>query len=108
MKNLVEKDVEVVITTGGTGLTPRDVPPEATLKVIERRIYGTEIAMIIEALKHTPYGMLLRAIVGVSNKTLIINLPGSPKAVKENLNVLLPVIPYAIEKINGSSTNCVK
>ena len=106
LRNLVEKDIDVILTTGGTGLTPRDVTPDATLKVIEKRIYGMEIAMIVEALKHTPNGMLSRAIVGISNKTLIINLPGSPKAVKENLNVLLPAIPHAIEKIKGSNTDC--
>ncbi|MDK2886036.1 MAG: hypothetical protein PWP54_594 [Thermosipho sp. (in: thermotogales)] len=106
LRNLVKKDIDVILTTGGTGLTPRDVTPEATLKVIEKRIFGMEIAMIVEALKHTPHGMLSRAIVGISNKTLIINLPGSPKAVKENLSVLLPAIPHAIEKIKGSDTDC--
>ncbi|SHH47379.1 MogA/MoaB family molybdenum cofactor biosynthesis protein [Thermosipho atlanticus] len=108
LNSLVKKDIDVILTTGGTGLTPRDVTPEATLKVIERRIYGMEIAMIVEALKHTPHGMLSRAIVGIANKTLIINLPGSPKAVKENLNVLLPAIPHAVEKIKGSNVECGK
>ncbi|GAB6189472.1 MogA/MoaB family molybdenum cofactor biosynthesis protein [Marinitoga arctica] len=108
LKDLVKNDIDVILTTGGTGLTPRDVTPEATLKVIERRIYGMEIAMIIEALKHTPHGMLSRAIVGVANETLIINLPGNPKAVKENLQVLLPAIPHAIEKIKNLGGDCAR
>ncbi|WP_206076373.1 MogA/MoaB family molybdenum cofactor biosynthesis protein [Marinitoga lauensis] len=108
LKDLVKKDIDVILTTGGTGLTPRDVTPEATLKVIERRIYGMEIAMITEALKHTPHGMLSRAVVGVANETLIINLPGSPKAVKENLKVLLPAIPHAVEKIKNLGGDCAR
>ena len=108
LKDLVKKDIEVILTTGGTGLTSRDVTPEATLNVIERRIYGMEIAMITEALKHTPHGMLSRAVVGVANETLIINLPGSPKAVKENLKVLLPAIPHAVEKIKNLGGDCAR
>lgn len=108
LKDLVKKDIDIILTTGGTGLTPRDVTPEATLEVIERRIYGMEIAMIIEALKHTPHGMLSRAVVGVANNTLIVNLPGSPRAVKENLNVLLPAIPHAIEKIKNLGGDCAR
>ncbi|AEX85895.1 cytoplasmic protein [Marinitoga sp. 1135] len=106
LRNLVKEDIDLILTTGGTGLTTRDVTPEATLEVIERRIYGMEMAMIIEALKHTPHGMLSRAVVGIANKTLIINLPGSPRAVRENLAVLLPAIPHAVEKINDSPVEC--
>ncbi|SHF25020.1 molybdopterin adenylyltransferase [Marinitoga hydrogenitolerans DSM 16785] len=109
LKELIKKEgIDLILTTGGTGLTPRDVTPEATLKVIEKRIYGMEIAMIVEALKHTPHGMLSRAIVGIANETLIINLPGSPKAVKENLNVLLPAIPHAIDKIKNLGGDCAR
>ncbi|MBM7558365.1 MogA/MoaB family molybdenum cofactor biosynthesis protein [Marinitoga litoralis] len=108
LKEIIKKDVDIILTTGGTGLTPRDVTPEATLEVIERRIYGMEMAMIIEALKHTPHGMLSRAVVGVANNTLIINLPGSPKAVKENLNVLLPAISHAVEKIKNIGGDCAR
>ena len=108
LKKLVKEDIDVIITTGGTGLTSRDVTPEATLKVIERRVYGMEIAMIVEALKHTPHGMLSRAVVGIANKTLIINLPGSPKAVEENLKVLLPALPHAIEKIKDLGGDCAE
>ncbi len=93
--------VDLVLTTGGTGLTRRDVTPEATLAVIDRRVHGIEIAMICNSLKHTPNGMLSRAVAGVRGKTLIVNLPGSVKAVEENLPFLLQAIPHAIEKIGG-------
>lgn len=108
LKDLVNKNIDIILTTGGTGLTPRDVTPEATLEVIERRVYGMEIAMIVEALKHTPRGMLSRAVVGVANNTLIINLPGSPRAVRENLSVLLPAIPHAVEKIKNIGGDCAQ
>jgi len=108
LKEIIKKDLDIILTTGGTGLTPRDVTPEATLEVIERRIYGMEMAMIIEALKHTPHGMLSRAVVGVANNTLIINLPGSPKAVKENLNVILPAIHHDVEKLKNIGGDCAR
>ncbi len=106
--SLCEKGYDLVITTGGTGVSPRDVTPEATLSVIEKRLYGMEIAMMNESLKHTPFGMLSRAIVGVKNQTLIINLPGSPKAVQENLQVILSALPHAVEKIKGSTADCAE
>ena len=93
--------VDLVLTTGGTGLTKRDVTPEATLAVIDRRVYGMEVAMICNSLKYTPNGMLSRAVVGVRGKTLVVNLPGSVKAVRENLSALIPALPHAIEKIKG-------
>lgn len=91
--------VDLIVTTGGTGLTQRDVTPEATLDVIDKRIPGLEEAMRAESIKITPHGMLSRAVAGLRNKTLIINLPGSPKAVRENLSVVLPAIPHAIELV---------
>jgi len=106
--NLCENKYDLVITTGGTGLSPRDVTPEATLAVVEKRIHGMEIAMINESLKYTPLGMLSRAVVGIRAQTLIINLPGSPKAVSENLEAILPVIPHALEKIKGSMIDCAE
>ncbi|HEY8541349.1 MAG TPA: MogA/MoaB family molybdenum cofactor biosynthesis protein [Pseudothermotoga sp.] len=106
--DLCEKNFDLIITTGGTGVSPRDVTPDATLSIVEKRLYGMEIAMMNESLKHTPFGMLSRAVVGVRGQTLIINLPGSPKAVQENLNVILPAIPHAIEKIKGSTIDCVR
>jgi len=92
-------NVDLIISTGGTGLSPRDVTPEATLDVIDKRTPGIEEAMRAESMKITPYGMLSRAVAGVRGKTLIINLPGSPKAVKETLSVVLPALPHAIEII---------
>jgi len=98
--------VDLVLTTGGTGLSPRDVTPDATLKVIEREIPGIAEAMRSEGLKKTPFAMLSRAVAGVRGKTLIINLPGSPKAVRENLAAILDVLPHAVEKIKGSQKDC--
>ncbi|MCC6347686.1 MAG: MogA/MoaB family molybdenum cofactor biosynthesis protein [Nitrospirales bacterium] len=100
--------VDVILTTGGTGLSPRDVTPEATLEVIEREIPGIAEAMRMEGLKKTRRAMLSRAVAGVRGKTLIINLPGSPVAVKENLEIILDVIPHAVEKIKGSPEECAR
>jgi molybdenum cofactor synthesis domain-containing protein len=100
------KLVDLILTTGGTGLGPRDVTPEATIEVIDRQIPGIAEAMRIEGLKKTRRAMLSRAVAGVSGKTLIINLPGSPKAVKENLEIILGVLPHAIEKIKGDTSEC--
>ena len=100
------KEVDLIITTGGTGLSPRDVTPEATLEVIDRQVPGIAEAMRSEGLKKTSRAMLSRAVTGVKGRSLIINLPGSPKAVKENLAVILDVIPHAIEKIKGDTSEC--
>jgi len=100
------KEVDLIITTGGTGLSPRDVTPEATLEVIDRQVPGIAEAMRSEGLKKTSRAMLSRAVAGVKGRSLIINLPGSPKAVKENLAVILDVIPHAIEKIKGDTSEC--
>ncbi|MDA8214718.1 MAG: MogA/MoaB family molybdenum cofactor biosynthesis protein [Nitrospiraceae bacterium] len=100
--------VDLILTTGGTGLSPRDVTPEATMDVIEREIPGIAEAMRMEGLKKTNRAMLSRAVAGVRGQTLIINLPGSPTAVKENLEVILDVIPHAIEKIKGSTEECAR
>jgi molybdopterin adenylyltransferase len=101
-----EDDLDVLITTGGTGLTPRDVTPEATLAVVDRIIPGFAEAMRAESLKKTPYAMLSRAVVGTRGKCLIINLPGSPKAVRECLEVILPVLPHAVETLKGQAGEC--
>jgi molybdenum cofactor synthesis domain-containing protein len=100
--------VDLVLTTGGTGLSPRDVTPEATLDVIEREIPGITEAMRMEGLKKTGRAMLSRAVAGVKGQTLIINLPGSPTAVMENLEVIMDVIPHAIEKIKGDTKECAR
>ncbi len=98
--------VDLILTTGRTGLSPRDVTPEATLDVIEREIPGIAETMRMEGLKKTRRAMLSRAVAGVRGRTLIINLPGSPAAVRENLEVILDVLPHAIEKIKGSPEEC--
>ena len=100
------KKVDLVLTTGGTGLSPRDVTPEATLEVIDKEVPGIAEAMRSAGLKKTNRAMLSRAIAGVRGNTLIINLPGSPKAVKEGLEAVMEVIPHAIEKIKGSTAEC--
>jgi len=92
--------VDVILTTGGTGFSKRDITPEATLSVVERVIPGFTEAMRYESLKITPHAMLSRAVAGIRNKTMIINLPGSPKAAIENLKVILPVIPHAVQILN--------
>lgn len=100
------KSVDLIITTGSTGLSPRDVAPDATLEVIEREIPGIAEAMRMAGLKKTNRAMLSRAVAGVRGKTLIINLPGSPKAVKEGLEAIMDVIPHAVEKIKGNAEDC--
>lgn len=101
-----EDGVDILITTGGTGLTPRDVTPEATLAVVDRIVPGFAEAMRAESLKKTPHAMLSRAVVGTRGKCLIINLPGSPKAVRECLEVILPALPHAVETLKGQSDEC--
>ncbi|MFQ5586032.1 MAG: molybdopterin adenylyltransferase [Thermodesulfobacteriota bacterium] len=101
-----EKRLDLILTTGGTGVSPRDVTPEATRAVIERELPGMAEAMRAESLSKTPYAMVSRAVCGVRGETLIINLPGSPKAVRENLAVVLPAINHTIEKIKGSTREC--
>lgn len=100
--------VDLILTTGGTGLSPRDVTPDATLDVIDREIPGIAEVMRAEGMKKTLRSMLSRAIAGVRGRTLIINLPGSPKAVEENLAVILGVIGHAIEKIKGDTSDCAR
>ncbi|MBI1987491.1 MAG: MogA/MoaB family molybdenum cofactor biosynthesis protein [Nitrospinae bacterium] len=99
-------EVDLVVTTGGTGLAPRDVTPEATAAVIEREVPGLAEAMRMEGLKVTPLAMLSRAVAGIRKGTLIVNLPGSPKGARENLAVILPVLPHAIEKLLGDPGEC--
>jgi len=101
-----EDDLDVLITTGGTGLTPRDVTPEATLAVVDRIVPGFAEAMRAESLKKTPMAMLSRAVVGARGKCLIINLPGSPKAVRECLEVILPALSHAVETLKGQAGEC--
>ena len=96
------KELDVILTTGGTGFSPRDVTPEATRAVIERDAPGLAEAMRAASLKITPHAMLSRVATGICKKTLIINLPGSPKGAVENLQVVLPVLPHAIKLLQES------
>ncbi len=95
------RDVNLIITTGGTGLAPRDNTPEATLQVIEREAPGLAEAMRTETLKQTPMAMISRGVCGVRFGTLIINLPGSPKGVRESFAVIKPVLNHAIDLLSG-------
>jgi molybdopterin adenylyltransferase len=94
------------VTTGGTGLSPRDVTPEATRSVIEREVPGIADLMRLESLKITPKAALSRAVSGIRKGTLIINLPGSVKGVRECLAALRPILPHAAETLKQSSLNC--
>lgn len=89
--------LDVILTTGGTGFAPRDITPEATLKVIERRTPGLVEAIRAKSLKITPHAMLSRAEAGIRGRVLVINFPGSPKAVQENFEVIAPVLPHAVD-----------
>lgn len=92
--------VNLILTSGGTGFSPRDVTPEATKSVIERETPGITEALRAESLKITRHAMLSRAVAGIRGRTLIINLPGNPKAVRENMDVLLPILPHALELLS--------
>jgi molybdenum cofactor synthesis domain-containing protein len=96
-------DVNLILTTGGTGFGPRDNTPEATRRVIEREAQGLSEAMRAETLKQTPMAMISRGVSGIRSGTLIINLPGSPKAVRESFVVIRPVLPHAIDLISGKT-----
>jgi molybdenum cofactor synthesis domain-containing protein len=98
--------IDLILTTGGTGVAPRDVTPEATLAVIDRELPGMAEAMRAESLKKTSHAMISRAVAGIRKQTLIVNLPGSPRAVRENLAVILPAIPHTMEKIKGDPSDC--
>ena len=101
-----KEGIDLIITTGGTGLSPRDVTPEATLVVLDRMAPGFAEAMRAESLKKTPTAMLSRAVAGIRGGSLIINLPGSPRAVRECLEVILPALPHAIEVLRGEAGEC--
>ena len=103
----VDQDkIDLILTTGGTGVSPTDVTPEAMREVIEKEIPGMAEAMRAASLLKTPYAVLSRAMVGIRGRSLIINLPGSQKAAWENIEVLLPALPHALDKIQGGTSDC--
>ncbi len=98
--------LDLVLTTGGTGLSPRDVTPEVSRELFTREAPGFAEAMRAASLSVTPHAMLSRAASGIRGCTLIVNLPGSPRAARENLQVILPALPHGLEKLSGSPTEC--
>jgi molybdenum cofactor synthesis domain-containing protein len=105
----VDKDgVDLILTTGGTGLSARDITPEATARVIEREIPGMAEAMRAASMAKTPHAMISRALAGVRRQSMIINLPGSPKGVRENLEVVYPALEHALLKLKGDPSECAR
>jgi len=103
----VDKEgLSLIVTSGGTGLSPTDITPQAMLEVIDYQVPGMSEAMRAESLKKTPHAMLSRAIAGARGSCLIINLPGSPGGVKDNLSVILPALTHALSKLGGDTTDC--
>jgi molybdopterin adenylyltransferase len=99
-----EAHVDLIVTTGGSGLTPRDVTPEATRAVIEREAPGLAELLRFEGYRKTPLAVLARGVAGVRGRTLIINLPGSPRAVREGMETLSPILPHAVKMVRGVDT----
>ncbi|MDW8064332.1 MAG: MogA/MoaB family molybdenum cofactor biosynthesis protein [Anaerolineae bacterium] len=103
-----EEGLDLILTTGGTGLSPRDLTPEATRSLLEREVPGIAEALRFYGLQQTPFAMLSRGIAGVRGKTLIINLPGSPRAVREGMDVLVRILPHAIALLRGEISSSVE
>lgn len=106
VKKLASSGWGLIVTTGGTGLSPRDFTPEALIPVLDRRLPGFEQVMFSEGLTHTPRAVLSRCLAGTLGRTMLIALPGSRRAAQENLAALLPVLPHALEKLNGDMSDC--
>ncbi len=101
-----EEKLDLILTTGGTGVSPRDLTPDATRQVLDKEIPGLAEAMRAASMKITPHAMISRAMAGIRGRSLIINLPGSPKGARENLSVVLPALTHAMEKIQGDDRDC--
>lgn len=108
MRRLCAEQVDLILTTGGTGFSPRDWTPEATLDVIERQVPGIPEAMRMNSLQITKRAMLSRAVAGICQQTLIINLPGSPKAVRENLEFIVTELAHGLEILRGQAQDCAR
>jgi len=106
LRDFSDEGIQMIFTTGGTGFAPRDVTPEATLGIIEKEASGFAEAMRQRSLEITPHAMLSRARSGIRKKSLIINLPGSPKAVRENLGFIEKALPHAVELLKGDVSDC--
>ncbi len=100
--------LDLIVTTGGTGVAPRDLTPDATKDVIDRELPGMAEAMRMESFKITPHSVISRGVAGIRGRTLIINLPGSPKAASENLITIIKAIPHAVSKIKGDPADCAE
>lgn len=105
-KQIDKNEIDLIITTGGTGLTSRDVTPEATKMVIEKDLPGFAEIMRLESYKITPHGIISRALCGIRGQSIVINLPGSPKAAIECLSFVLPALPHALSKLKDDATDC--
>jgi molybdenum cofactor synthesis domain-containing protein len=103
-----EERIDLIVTTGGTGVSPSDVTPEAMRLILDREIPGMGEAMRAASLLKTPHAILSRAMAGIRKRSLIINLPGSTRAARENIEVLLPALPHALDKIQGGASDCAK
>jgi molybdopterin adenylyltransferase len=107
LKRMVDKyHCDLILTTGGTGFSPRDITPEATKAVIEREVPGLAEYMRAESVKKIATALLSRAVCGIRGQSLIVNLPGSPRGVKENLEFILPVLPHGLAKLKGDTEEC--
>ncbi len=108
LNQAAENNINLILTTGGTGFSVRDITPEATKKILEREAPGIAEALRSNSAKYTVKAMLSRGIAGIKNKSIIVNLPGSPKAVKENVEFLLPNIVHGIDILTGAAAECAR
>ncbi len=107
LKELTDRqEIDIIITNGSTGIAPRDIAPDVTAKIVEKRLPGFEEAMRMESFKVTPHALISRAVCGTRNRSFILNVPGSPKGAIENLSVVIKAIPHTVKKLQGDKTDC--